>query len=201
MRFYWAIIDFNFIPCSDRHFYCVNIRLLVDNIFCVQTESINILLTAIFCFICFVVDDIWVVKYRLKMFGKHLYTHWTYLSQCRIWIFSQCHNNLRFYCAIIDLNFIPCSDNHFYCVNIPLFCVQTENINFFWQLVNKTADCFNYIVFSFDRKIDQQFFLFYLFCHWWHLSCQIYIKSVWKIFKCSLNMLMTVLYLNFFSML
>ena len=32
----------------------------------------------------FVVVDIWVVKYQLKVFGKLLYTHWTYLWQCCI---------------------------------------------------------------------------------------------------------------------
>ena len=44
-------------------------------------------------------------------------------------------------------------------------------------------------------------FLFYLFCRCLHLSCQISIESVRNIFICSLNILMTVLYLKFFSML
>ena len=44
-------------------------------------------------------------------------------------------------------------------------------------------------------------FLFYLFCRCLHLSCQISIESVRNIFICSLNILMTVLYLKFFSIL
>ena len=77
------------IPCSDRHFYCVNIRLFVYNILCVQTENINIFLTGgkqkeliasttLFLFrwwklaIWFIIVDIWVVKYQLKVFGKYL---------------------------------------------------------------------------------------------------------------------------------
>ena len=89
---------------------------------------------------------------------------------------------------------ILCSDTHFYYGNIRLFVnnifrVQTENINIFWQMVNKTADCFNYIVFISFVKIDQPFCLFYLFCRCWHLSCQILIKSVRKIFIWSLNIL------------
>ena len=44
-------------------------------------------------------------------------------------------------------------------------------------------------------------FLFYLFCRCLHLSCQILIESVRNIFICSLNILMTVLYLKFFSIL
>ena len=43
------------------------------------------------------------------------------------------------------------------------------------------------------------FLLFYLFCRCLHLSCQISIESVRNIFICSLNILMTVLYLKFFS--
>ena len=42
-------------------------------------------------------------------------------------------------------------------------------------------------------------FLFYLFCRCLHLSCQISIESVQNIFICSLNILITVLYLKFFS--
>ena len=44
-------------------------------------------------------------------------------------------------------------------------------------------------------------FLFYLFCRCLHLSCQISIESVRNIFVCSLNILRTVLYLKFFSIL
>ena len=44
-------------------------------------------------------------------------------------------------------------------------------------------------------------FLFYLFCRYLHLSCQISIESVRNIFICSMNILMTVLYLKFFSIL
>ena len=46
-------------------------------------------------------------------------------------------------------------------------------------------------------------FLFYLFVICWHLICQISIESVRKIviLVCSLNVLMTVLYLEFFSIL
>ena len=140
-----------------------------------------------------------------------------------------------------------------------ILSVQTHNIrNIFWQLVNKTADCFNSIVFilvakissrkvcekmennsmlekvllicnrnaellrlvvaTFDSKVaflrrmrKKNFiirkslqkkvcnFLFYLFVVCWHLSCQISIESVRKILICSLNVLMTVLYLKFFS--
>ena len=55
----------------------------------------KLLLMAIFCFICFVVVYIWVVKYQLKLFWTYLYAHWTYLWQCCIWNFSQ-YNNLSF---------------------------------------------------------------------------------------------------------
>ena len=41
----------------------------------------------------------------------------------------------------------------------------------------------------------------FLFCRCLHLSCQISIESVRNIFICSLNILMTVLYLKFFSIL
>ena len=55
---------------------------------------------------------------------------------------------------------ILCSDRNFYEVNIRLFVnnilsVQTYNIgNIFLQLVNKTADCFNNIVFILLAKIS-----------------------------------------------
>ena len=128
---------------------------------------------------------------------------------------------------------------------------------FIWQLVVKTAGCFNNIVFilvakisskkslwkngkqfnvdsrltsvlqqsrllrlvgtGFDSKvvslgrmrkknliilqiINKQMRLFlFVFC--WHMSCQISIESVWKIVICSLNVLMTKLYLKFYSIL
>ena len=44
-------------------------------------------------------------------------------------------------------------------------------------------------------------FLFYLFCRCLHFSCQIWIESVRNIFICSLNILITVVYLKFFSIL
>ena len=44
-------------------------------------------------------------------------------------------------------------------------------------------------------------FLFYLFCRCLHLSCQISIESIRNIFICALNILMTVLYKKFFSIL
>ena len=132
---------------------------------------------------------------------------------------------------------------------------------FFWQqLANKTADCFNNIVFilivkisskkvcekmennstlvkvllvcnrnaellrlvetTFDSKVaflrrmrkknliilknlqkKVCYFLFYLFVSCWHLRCQISIENVRKIVICSLKVLMTVLYLKFFSIL
>ena len=56
----------------------------------------KLLLMAIICFICFVVVDIWLVKYQLKVFGTYLYAHWTYLWQYGIWNFSQYYNNLSF---------------------------------------------------------------------------------------------------------
>ena len=59
-------------------------------------EKKAFLLMAFFCFICFVVVYIWVVKYRLKVFGTYLYAHWTYLWQRCIWNFSQYYNNLSF---------------------------------------------------------------------------------------------------------
>ena len=66
----------------------------------------KLLLMAIFCFTCFVVVDISVVKYQLKVFGTYLYAHWTYLTQCCIWNFSQYYNNLCYYWTIINWNFI-----------------------------------------------------------------------------------------------
>ena len=71
-------------------------------------------------------------------------------------VYFHCHTVLCMYV-------MPSSHTHFYCVNIRLFvnntfCVQTENINIFLQLVNKTADCLNYIAFVSIAKIDQQFF-------------------------------------------
>ena len=58
--------------------------------------------------------------------------------------------------------FILCSDRQFCEVNIRLFVynilsVQTHNIrNIFWQLVIKTADCFNNIVFILVAKINSK---------------------------------------------
>ena len=43
---YFYINGNDLTPCSGRHFYCGNIRLFVNNIFCIQTENINIFLTA-----------------------------------------------------------------------------------------------------------------------------------------------------------
>ena len=120
---------------------------------------------------------------------------------------------------------------------------------FFWQLVNKPADCFNNIVFILVTKIsskkvckkmennltlenvlqerwavtvsrsnfwfqtgfpqkdeeekfvnsekfaEKKFAIFISFvCRYWHLSCQISIKSIRNIVICSLNVLMTVFF-------
>ena len=94
----------------------------------------------ILCFIGFVVVDIWVVKYQLKVFETYLYAHWTYLWQCCIWNFSQYYNNLSFfYWTIINWNFIW---------NIVL--------NIYWDLRNKSV-CLNtvgffYKIFSFPMR-------------------------------------------------
>ena len=50
------------------------------------------------------------------------------------------------------------------------------------------------------QKKSSPFFVLFV-CRCWHLSCQISIESVWKIVICSLNVLMTVIYLKFFSIL
>ena len=88
------------------------------------------LLMAIFCFICFVFVYIWVVKYQLKVFGTYLYAHWTYSLQSCIWNFSQYYNNLHFYYAIINWNFIW---------NIVL------NSGIYWDLRNKSV-CLNTVL-------------------------------------------------------
>ena len=85
------------------------------------------MLMAICCFICFVVVDIWVVKYQLKVFGTYLYAHWTYLWQCCIWNFSQYSQQFIFYWTIINWNFIW---------NIVL------NNGIYWDLRNKSV-CLN----------------------------------------------------------
>ena len=51
-------------------------RMMKKNLIILKRK---LLLMAIFCFICFVVVDIWVVKYQLKVFGTYLYDHLTYL--------------------------------------------------------------------------------------------------------------------------
>ena len=55
--------------------------------------------------------------------------------------------------------------------------------------------------FDHSEKFAYGHFLFYWFCRCLHLSCQISIESVRNIFICSLNILMTVVYLKFFSIL
>ena len=50
------------------------------------------------------------------------------------------------------------------------------------------------------QKKSSPFFVLFV-CRCWHLSCQISIESVRKIIICSLNILMIVLYLKFFSIL
>ena len=58
----------------------------------------------------------------------------------------------------------------------------------------------NFIILkSLQKKVYRCFVLFV--CHCWHLSCQILIESVRKIVIYSLNILMAVLYLKFFSKL
>ena len=72
-------------------------RMMKNNLIILKSlQKRKLLLMAIFCFICFVVVYIWVVKHQLKVFGIYLYAHWTYLWQCCIWNFSQYYNNLSF---------------------------------------------------------------------------------------------------------
>ena len=103
-------------------------RMIKKNLIILKSlQKRKLLLMIIFCFICFVVVYIWVVKYELKVFGTYLYAHWTYLSQCCIWNFSQYYNNLHFYWTIINWNFIW---------NIVL------NNGIYWNLRNKSL-CLN----------------------------------------------------------
>ena len=55
---------------------------------------------------------------------------------------------------------------------------------------------------NFEKFAEKSLPFFILFvCRCWRLNCQISIESVWNIVICSLNVLMTVLYLKRFSIL
>ena len=106
--------------------------------------------------------------------------------------FSEYYNNLHFYWAIINLNFIW---------NIDL------NNGVYYDLLNESA-CLNTILHilqvsillrNTETALNGVLILF--LCRCWHLSCQIHIENVGKIVICSLNVLMTVPYLKFFSIL
>ena len=102
-------------------------RVMKKNLIILKSlQKTKLLLMAIFCFICFVVVYEWVVKYQLKVFGTC--AHWTYLWQCCIWNFSQYYNNLHFYWAIINWNFIW---------NILL------NNGIYWDLRNKSVSVYS----------------------------------------------------------
>ena len=101
-------------------------RMMKKNLIILKSlQKRKLLLMAIFCFIYFVVVDIWVVKCQLKVFETYLYAHWTYLWQ----YFSQYYNNSRFYWTIINWNFIW---------NIVL------NNGIYWYLRNKSV-CLNMV--------------------------------------------------------
>ena len=132
---------------------------------------------------------------------------WLYTRVCQfqnVLIFKQPTNTLQLIVRL-NLDVIQCSGRPFIMLIFvylwTIFFVFRQRLtNFFLTAGKQNSWLFRLLGFCFGCENWPASFLFYLFCCW-HLSCQISIKSIRKIFICLLNILITVLYLNFFSIL